>query len=224
MTNWRALSRAMCVVLIAAAATARAEVGHWEVGVQPGYSIFDGYQRHKANNAFSIQAFADYQATESLSTGLELGTSSHKVEGYLTSSEINLDPNVQRADYTSNTSLQITQITPEIKFGPWFDFGGSDSRKFRWYTKMGAGPYIRHQSAGVLTFTGGFQNGSTLQGTQLEIPAATSTFFGMNGGLGISVETFPDVILSVDGRYHDVFAPSHDILYVVISGAIAYSF
>jgi len=57
------------------AATSFGQAGSWTLGIQPGDAVLLGYYKNKADNSFALQATADYQLTESLFAGIQLGYS-----------------------------------------------------------------------------------------------------------------------------------------------------
>ena len=198
----------------------QADVGDWQTGLEPGYSSLTDYYGHRAKNAFSLQAFGDYQLMDSLAAGLELGYSAHHYSGYQTAgevkSELKLDADQTAAYYTSDTYLTILQATPQLKWSSSISYLGDNPQRFRWYINVGAGPYVVHQGDGTLTYTAGTHGGIPLPNTP--IFSKTSTFLGANAGVGASSEVVPNIIVGLGVRYHDIYASVHDISYFQFSG------
>ncbi len=184
----------LLLLLPMAVKKSHADVGDWQTGLEPGYASLTNYYGHRAKDAFSLQAFGDYQMTDSLAGGIELGYSAHHYAGYLTAgevkSELKLDPDQTAAFYTSDTYLTILQATPQLKWGSAISYLGDSPQRFRWYLNVGAGPYVVHQGDGTLTYTAGTHGGIPLPSNP--ISSKTSTFLGANVGVGASSELYSE--------------------------------
>lgn len=161
----------------------------WEFNVHVGKAILQSDLGDTYKDSLVIQLSADQELNSWLSYGGQFGyTPNHKFEGN---------------GYTSDTKLQILQLTPELKAGKWETISGTTWKR---YAVLGAGFYTVRTTDGELRI-------NALPGFSGRVNGRTSSYLGMNAGVGLAFQVSKFMAIGLDVRYHDIFAAGDDIKY-----------
>jgi opacity protein-like surface antigen len=152
------------------------------VNVNPGYAIPLGAAKDVTKSAFMIQGSAEIPVANQLNAGLELGYTNPNFEG----------STALLGSFTSDINLRVLQITPFVRYMlPAQNLGGKSVTP---YGVLGVGVYSDKSTSG------------TVQPSATAVPESASvTHFGLNVGIGASVDLAANWALGIDLRYHHYF-------------------
>lgn len=222
------------IILASAYSLTCAEPGNWKLGLSPGYAIpigdFKNYTEEiedppgaikiSFEGSFALQAYLDYQFTETSSLGLELGHtfgSEWKVKNISVDIDEDGLPDDQ-VSLTNDAKYKMLQITPVAKFGKTFG-------KFRPYGALGAGLYHTWRKAGKHTYSGICSSGYDMTGYTESFDKESHSYFGINVGAGTEFKINDNLVLGVDIRYHRIFEPGDpDVEFILPTARLAILF
>lgn len=175
------------------ASSATAAKDPWSLDIHVGKAVLQGDNSDLYKDSLVIQFEADREWKRWLSYGLQFGyTPNHKFEG---------------PGYTSDSKLQIFQLTPELKAGKWMTTSGTTWKR---YAVLGAGFYTLRSTDGELRL-------SAFPTVPGRVNGRTSSYTGMNAGVGLTFKVKEIMAVGLDVRYHKIFAAGDDVNYWVPS-------
>ena len=181
----------------------------WELSFTPGYSklLYSDYQGLSYSNGILAEGALFYQFGSFIQFGVNGGYSFNHdnkteiltVDGY---------------DFFYENTLEIHEVTPEIRIGSWIH----NSRiKWRPYAQFGAGWYEIFQ-----------KYNEKITGSQFlyryQISQTTNDFLGANGGVGVEFEIYSGGVVGLQIAYHRLFSSPSNLVYVAPGLELAYLF